>query len=99
MVARDRAVFLNIDELGEEHRIEGRTVTIVIDNDALKERQGGAELSVAESSLLFYAAEEDLPPRKAPGASMNVDGREYIVDDWGVDAGIATVALSQTRQV
>jgi len=99
MVERDRAIFLNLDEFGEEHRIDGKTITVVVDANALKERQGGNELSVAESSLLIYAAVEDLPTPKAPGAGMNVDGREYIVDDWSVDMGIATVALSQTRQV
>lgn len=99
MVARDRALFLNLDEFGEEHRIDGRKVTVVLDDNALKERQGGAELSVAESSLLIYAAVEDLPTPKAPGAGMNVDGREYIVDDWSIDMGIATVALRQNRQI
>jgi len=99
MVARDRALFLNLDEFGEEHRIDGKMVTVVLDDNALKERQGGAELSVAESSLLIYAAVEDLPTPKAPGAGMNVDGREYIVDDWSIDMGIATVALRQNRQI
>jgi hypothetical protein len=98
-VARDRALFLNPDEFGEEHRIDGKMVTVVLDDNALKERQGGAELSVAESSLLIYAAVEDLPTPKAPGAGMNVDGREYIVDDWSIDMGIATVALRQNRQI
>lgn len=97
MVQRDRDLFLNFGEYGETHRVEGRDVTIMIDDDALKERQGGAALSIAESSLLFYAKPEDLPPRRAAGASLNVDGREYIVDDWSEDMGIATVALSQSR--
>ena len=67
----------------------------MLDDNALKERQGGQELSVAESSLLLYAAVEDL--RSAPGRRrLNVDGREYIVNDWSEDMGIATVALGQT---
>lgn len=27
---------------------------------------------------------------------LNLDGREYIVNDWSEDMGIATVALGQT---
>jgi len=99
MVARDRAAFLNLDEFGEVRRIDGKTITVVVDDNALKERQGGAELSVATSSLLIYAAEEDLPTPKAPGAGMNVDGREYFVDDWSVDMGIVTIALNQHRVI
>ena len=97
MVAKDvRSTFLNLEEFGEEHRVEGKTITAVIDENALKERQGGQELSVAESSLLLYAAVENLPARRPAGEGLNVDGREYIVNDWSEDMGIATVALGQT---
>ena len=96
MVANDRRrVFLDLSEFGE-HRVEGKTIAAVLDDNALRERQGGQELSVAESSLLLYAAVEDLPARRPAGEGLNVDGREYIVNDWSEDMGIATVALGQT---
>ena len=91
-----RRTFLNLDEFGEKHTVEGRAIAAVLDDNALKERQGGQELSVAESSLLLYAAVEDLPARRPAGEGLNVDGREYIVNDWSEDMGIATVALGQT---
>ena len=97
MVEADRqCTFLNLDEFGEKHTGEGRAIAAVLDDNALKERQGGQELSVAESSLLLYAAVEDLPARRPAGEGLNVDGREYIVNDWSEDMGIATVALGQT---
>ena len=97
MVEADRRrTFLNLDEFGEQHAVEGRAIAAVLDDNALKERQGGQELSVAESSLLLYAAVEDLPARRPAGEGLNVDGREYIVNDWSEDMGIATVALGQT---
>lgn len=97
MVEADRRrTFLNLDEFGEKHTVEGRAIAVVLDDNALKERQGGQELSVAESSLLLYAAVEDLPARRPAGEGLNVDGREYIVNDWSEDMGIATVALGQT---
>lgn len=97
MVANDRlATFLNLEEFGEEHRVEGKTVTVILDENTLKERQGGQELSVAESSLLLFAAAEDLPARRPAGEGLNIDGREYIIDDWSEDMGIATIALRQT---
>ena len=93
MVEADRRrTFLNLDEFGEKHTVEGRAIAAVLDDNALKERQGGQELSVAESSLLLY----DLPARRPAGEGLNVDGREYIVNDWSEDMGIATVALGQT---
>lgn len=96
MVAADRtAVFLGNDFFGELYRVEGRLIPIVLDNDQLKERQGGQDLAVAESATLFYACVEDLPPRRSPGQSLNVNGRECIVDDWTQDMGIATVVLRE----
>lgn len=96
MVAADRsAVFIDLDFFGEEYRIEGKKITIVVDTDELKERQGSQDLAVAESATLFYARTEDLPPRRSPGQSLNVNGRECIIDDWKVDMGIATIVLRE----
>ena len=64
-----------------------------------RQRQGGQELRVAESSLLLYAAVEDLPARRPAGEGLNVDGREYIVNDWSEDMGIATCLLYTSRCV
>lgn len=97
-VAADRsAVFLDLDFFGEEYRIEGKKIPIVLDTDELKARQGSQDLAVAESDLLFYARVEDLPPRRPAGQNLNVNGREYIVDDWKVDMGIATVVLRENN--
>lgn len=96
MVAADRAaVFLDLDFFGELYRVEGKEIPIMLDNDELKKRQGGQDLAVAESATLFYAREEDLPHRRAPGQNLNVNGRECIVDDWQVDMGMVTVVLRE----
>lgn len=96
MVEADRRrTFLNLDEFGAEHRVDGKPITIMVDEEALKELAGGQKLGIAESSLLFYAAVEDLPARRPAGEGLNVDGREYIILDWSEDMGISTVALGQ----
>ena len=96
MVAADRAAaFLDLDFFGELFRVEGQEIPIVLDLDELKARQGGQDLAVAESATLFYAREEDLPRRTA-GQSLNVNGRECLIDDWKTDMGIVTVVLRET---
>ena len=96
MVDNDRlSVFLDTDFFGEMYRIEGKETPIVLDNDELKERQAGQDLAIAESATLFYARVEDLPPRRAAGEHLNVNGRECIVDDWQQDQGMATVTLRE----
>lgn len=96
MVAADcAATFLDLDFFGEMFFVEGRRIPIVLDVDELKARQGGQDLAVAESATLFYAREDDLPPRRPAGQSININGRECIVDDWKVDMGIATIVLRE----
>lgn len=96
MAAADiAAAFLNGSFFAELYRVEGKSILIVIDNDELKERQGGQDLAVAESSTLFFASTADLPPPKAPGSSLNINGRECIIDDWKEDMGIATIVLRE----
>ena len=97
MVSRDRAsVFLDTSTFGDRLRVEGKEIPVVLDSDKLKEMQGGQDLAVAESATLFYARVEDLPKRRLPGASLNVNGRECIIDEWQEDMGIATIALRET---
>lgn len=96
MAAADRAAaFLDPAFFGEMYRIEGKEIPIVMDDDELKRRQGGQDLAVAESATLFYAREEDLPPRRAAGQSLNVNGRECLIDKWSVDMGMATIVLRE----
>lgn len=96
MVERDRsAVFLDLAFFAETFRVEGKEIPIMLDSDELKERQGSQDLAVAESATLFYAKVEDLPRRRAAGESLNINGRECIIDDWKEDVGIATIALRE----
>lgn len=96
MLAEDLSnVFFDAETFGEWYRVEGKKILIVIDNDELKERQGGQDIAVAESSTLFHAQVKDLPSRRPPGHNLNVNGRECIIDDWQVSAGMATIALRE----
>ena len=53
-VAQDMAdVFLDLDFFGVEAMVEGKKILIVLDNDKLKEKQGGQDLAVAESATLL----------------------------------------------
>lgn len=88
-------VFLNLDEFAETHRIAGKKISCVFDDDALKERQGGEELSIANSSVMLYAKTAELGKRKQPGNTINIDGKEYIIDDWAEDMGLSTLSLHQ----
>lgn len=90
-----KVTFLDLDFFGEYYTIEGKQVAIVVDNDELKARQGGQDFAVAESATLFYALTADLPRRRAVGESLNVNGRECLIDDWKDDMGMSTIVLRE----
>ena len=96
MVAEDRErTFLDLDFFGQSAQIEGKTISIMLDDDTLQELQGGQDLAVAESSTLFYARSEDLPPRRPSGHSLTVNGRLCTIDKWTEEMGMATIVLRE----
>lgn len=96
MVAEDRSrVFLDLDFFGQTAMIEGKSISIMPDDDTLQELQGGQDLAVAESATLFFARVEDLPPRRPTGHSLNVNGRICTIDKWTEEIGIAMIVLRE----
>lgn len=88
-------VFLNLDEFAETHRVEGKKITVVVDNDRLNKLKKGQILGLVEADMLLMGREIDFPARLEPGRLLNVDGREMIVANSGKDMGLVEVALRQ----
>lgn len=89
------AVFLNLDEFAELHRVEGVQIAVVVDDDLLTTLKKGQILGLVEADMLILGKASDFPPDLEPGRLLNVDGRELIVTKSGKDMGLAEVALSQ----
>lgn len=92
----DLGLFFNVDEFGEVHRVEDREVTVVLDEEVLKEQNPAFDLGQVD--LVLYARVADLPPRKGPGSSLMIDGCEYLVVEWRESVGLATVQLAQNQE-
>lgn len=96
LLAKDRDIFLNLDEFGEEHTVESRRLTAVIDEAILVDAKKAEELGMAQGDIVLFGKCEDLPDRRPTGESLNVNGREYIVAAWREDYGMARIYLCQT---
>ena len=95
MVRTDRDfVFLNLDEFGEIHMIEGCPAKAVIDDPILGKSAMDA-IGLAECDIIVFAKVEELPCVRTEGESLNVDGREFTVQSWREDFGIAEIKLAQ----
>lgn len=85
-------VFIDVDYFGEVHVVEGKEIPIVIDTDELKDVRDN--YATAESGTVIFAKVADLPVREA-GESINIDNREYLIDQWDVDMGVARIVLRE----
>lgn len=91
------AVFLNLDEFAELHRIEGAEIPVIVDSDQLNKLKKGQIIGMIEADMLLMGREADFPADLEPGRLLNVDGREMLIVNSGRDMGLAEVALSQNR--
>ena len=91
------AVFLNLNEFAEHHRVEGVQIAVVVDSDQLNNLKQGQILGLIEADMLLMGRESDFPPNLEPGRLLNVDGRELIVENAGKAMGLVEVALRQNR--
>ena len=89
------AVFFNLDEFAELHRVEGVQIAVVVDNDRLNKLKKGQILGLVEADMLLMGREVDFPANLEPGRLLNVDGREMLVANSGKDMGMVEVALRQ----
>lgn len=91
------AVFLNLGEFAELHRVEGVQIAVVVDDDQLNKLKKGQILGLIEADTLLMGREKDFPADLEPGRLLNVDGRELLVAKSGKDMGLVEVALHQNR--
>lgn len=94
IMAADRDIFLNSDEFGDEHEVEGRTIFAVLDEEIFGESKKGEDIGLAAYDALLCAKVEDLPQQRASGESLNVDGKECTIVSWRTDGGMASIYLS-----
>lgn len=96
-----KQVFLNFEEFGEHHSLNGQEVLIIIDENELTEREkrirNNNEEELHRKQLLFYVAEEDFGYLPSPGMMLDLDGKEYTITDAGNEDGIYAISLEALR--
>ncbi|WP_106494890.1 hypothetical protein [Lentibacillus sp. Marseille-P4043] len=94
----DLSSFMNVDEFADVIDIDGDSVKVVFDSEALKEIQlsNGGE-GLATSELLFHVAKSELDFEPFPGQDLMIDGDLLYVNDVKEDEGMYTITLGAAR--
>ena len=95
-------VFLNPEEFGEEHVVDGMAMNIVMDNVEIIERskkqsEAGRIDGVFKRELLFYVSRSDFGPMPAQGRILTLDGRKYIVSDAVEEGGVYSITIGAVK--
>ena len=95
-------VFLNPEEFGAEHVVDGRAMNIVMDNVEIIERskkqsEAGRIDGVFKRELLFYVSRSDFGPMPAQGRILTLDGRKYIVSDAVEEGGVYSITVGAMK--
>ena len=104
MVAADiPAVFLNPDEFGEMHDLNGTECVCVVSNDETAKRNAGlpdgrrTPDGLHGDYLTVCVKTSDLPHIPKMGTNFTVDGKLYKVDTCAEDMGMLTLTLGAYR--
>ena len=104
-IAKDnRTVFMNIDEFGDIHNVNGKDMTVLIDNNELVDREKRYQYrhslyadGVYLKELLIYVHAEDFGPLPGIGRIVTFDNKTYIVSDAINEDGIYSLCLEANK--
>lgn len=94
--------FLNAQEFADIHTVNGKPMTVMVDDNELLERDkskllGAPVNGTYKARRLIYVARAEFGPRPAIGAMLSLDGRQYKVKDSTEESGILAIELEAVR--
>jgi len=95
-------VFLNPEEFGELHTVDGKQMTVSIDGMEVVERakrqvEQGRINGVYEKQIVLYVAKSDFGPLPTIGRALKLDNSSYKVLDAIDEGGIFSITLGAVR--
>lgn len=90
------AVFINTQEFGDVHTIDGRAIPCVVDSDLLQERSRGLATpsdGVFVEEMVVFVATVDLDPPPVIGQWLRFDGQRYCVKNISEAMGVLEITL------
>ncbi len=97
-----KTVFLNPEEFGEEHDVNGKTVVCLIDTDELDQASIYSDArrleGVFSDTKTLYVALEDLGKIPVRGQILSIDGSLHLVRSVSDEHGMLAVKIEEHEQ-
>jgi hypothetical protein len=85
-------VFFNNNEFAENAMIDGKSVPVIFDDDALQGKSDVYAMGLAEGERLIFIREKDLYRLPQPGEQMTIGDKQ-----WYVRHAISNVGVFEIR--
>jgi len=96
-IAQDLDVFLNPDEFGEEHTIDGQLIVCAVDSSGREQFAAAGDGGIWTAATALYAKTSDLAGlaqgMPKPNNVLTIDGRKYMVISVGDEMGMTRVVM------
>lgn len=89
------AVFLNPDEFGETHVIDGQSVTCVIDQDSDGQFAGDVSDGIYVVTKRIHVREGDLAKVPKQGKLLVIDGDPYVCLSISREMGMHVITVTE----
>jgi hypothetical protein len=90
-------VFFETGEFAENAMIGGRSVPIILDDDALQGKSDVYAMGLAEGERLIFIREKDLRRLPQPGEQMTIGDKQWYVRHAVSSAGVFEMRIGRNR--
>lgn len=99
-ILKDIGVFLDSNEFGSTHNINGANKTVIVDNELLEEERLKSDeiYGIYSEEILFHIKTSDLPEKPRIEQHMDFDNKGYTVIKVFENEGMYTITIGANRQ-
>lgn len=103
LAAQDiKNVFMNLEEFGEKHMVDGKPMIIIVDGPEVverskKQREQGRIEGIYEKQILIYVSRSDFGKLPTIGRILKLDNSTYRIEDAIDEGGIYSVTLGAVK--
>jgi hypothetical protein len=90
-------VFFDTKEFAENAMIGGKSVPIILDNDALNGKSDVYAMGLSEGEQLIFIKEKDMLRLPQPGEQMTIGDKQWYVRHAVSNAGVFELRIGRNR--
>jgi hypothetical protein len=90
-------IFFETGEFAENAMIDGKSVPIILDDDALQGKSDVYATGLAEGERLIFIKEKDLRRLPQPGEQMTIGDKQWYVRHAVSNAGVFELRIGRER--